>query len=299
MDQKAKKWDPRSLGIAIAFVLIFAIGVGLMMYPMIVSRYSEAVRSEIQTSYEDVLSEVDTSEIDAIRTAANEYNNDLFTGAFSRLDFKENGYYEQLKLPNTEVMCYVSIPKINVYLPVYHGVGTESLEKGAGHMEQSSLPVGGINTHAVISAHTGMARSPMFSDLELLKIGDIFQIHVLGETMTYEVAAIDVVLPQDVDTIQIQRERDLASLVTCTPYGINTHRLVVCGQRIENPEEEILETMPDQEQEDTGSVWADQYWKSVKIGVFIALGIICTLVILFVFAFLQKKRETRGRYESE
>jgi len=137
-------------------------------------------------------------------------------------------------------LCW-SIPKINVSLPVYHGIGTDALNIGAGHMPQSSLPVGGANTHAVISAHTGMASSPMFTDLELLVPGDTFQITVLGETLTYMIqseADIRTVLPQQIDYVQIKENEDLVTLVTCTPYGVNSHRLLVRGIRIK-PEESL------------------------------------------------------------
>lgn len=285
--------------IILLLILISLIGVGTMLYPRIAAKYAESVRSEIQTQYEEVVSVVDTSELDAVRASAEAYNNRLFSGEISPLEPEENGYYTELQLPSTEVMCYIIIPKINVYLPVYHGIGTDALGKGAGHMPQSSLPVGGLNTHTVITAHSGMAQSPMFSDLEQLEIGDIFQIQVLGETLTYEVDTINVVLPQEVDAVQIQLDKDLASLVTCTPYGVNTHRLVVTGHRVENPIEEIQPTVSAEQEEVTTSVWTDQYWQSIKIGAGIAIGSVILAVILY-FALMygpKKQRKQRGKYE--
>ena len=298
-----KKMKPLNTGIIILLLLLISlIGVGIMLYPRIAANYAETVRSEVQTHYEEVISVVDTSELDAVRASAEVYNHRLFSGEISPLEPEENAYYDELQLPDTDVMCYISIPGIDVYLPVYHGIGNDALGKGAGHMPQSSLPVGGLDTHSVITAHSGMAQSPMFSDLERMKIGDIFQIKILGETLTYEVENISVVLPQEVDAVQIQRDKDLSSLVTCTPYGVNSHRLVVTGHRIENPtEEQIQPTVSgNEEQEDISSVWADQYWKSIKIGAGIAVGFILLAVVLyFILMYGPTKPRKRGKYSHE
>lgn len=281
MKIKKKKFNRVLIGLL--FILIALIGVGIMMYPIVASQYAESVRSEIHSHYEEIVKEADTTDIEAILEAAQKYNQGLAEGSFKPLEFEENGYYDLLKLPDTDVLCYVSIPKINVTLPVYHGVNENALGNGAGHMPQSSLPVGGENTHAVISAHTGMAQSPMFSDLELLEIGDIFQIRVLDNIMTYEVDDISVVLPHEVETVKIQEGQDYVSLVTCTPYGINSHRLVVRGHRIENPsDDEVLETLPPDVQDEVSSVWLTEYWQSVKIGAYIALGVVVCLVVVYI-----------------
>lgn len=281
--------------IALLILLLFG-GVGIMFYPMIAAKYAEAHHSEIQTLYDEIIKEVDTSEIDALWKSAQEYNEKLAAGEFSPLEYKENGYYDQLTLPNSKIMCFIRIPKINVYLPVYHGVEDSALDQGAGHMEQTSLPIGGNNTHAVISAHTGMAQSPMFTDLELLEKGDIFQIIVLGRTLTYEVDNIQVVLPQVVDLTRIQTGRDMASLITCTPYGINSHRLIVQGHRIETPtEEEVQEIIAQASTEqDTGSVWTQQYWHSVKIG-----GLIALMLMLALFGYAAISKAMRKKSGAE
>ena len=280
----------------IAMVLLISlIGIAVMVYPILSSKYADSVRSQIHTEYENELEEIDTSEIEALRESAIAYNKRLFTGQISPLTMKENGYYQELHMKTTKVMCYVSIPKIDVLLPVYHGIGNDALSIGAGHLPQSSLPIGGMNTHAVISAHTGMAKSPMFSDLELLKEGDIFQIQVLNETLTYEVHDINVVLPNAIESVRIQRDQDLVTLVTCTPYGVNSHRLLVTGHRIENPpEQELREIVDDREEADT-SVWTDQYWRSVKIGIGIAAGIIVIFLIsYFVISRFKKRGDGHG-----
>lgn len=129
-------------------------------------------------------------------------------------------------------MCYVDIPKIGVHLPVEHGMSADTLEKSVGHVVGTSLPVGGANTHAVLSAHSGMASSKLFSDIDQLAEGDIFYIHVLGDTLTYQVDNIATVLPTDTSLLQIEDGKDLVTLVTCTPFGVNTHRLLVRGHRV-------------------------------------------------------------------
>lgn len=275
--------------------LISLIGIAVMVYPIISSKYSDSVRSQIHTEYETDLKEIDTSEIDTLRESAISYNNRLFTGQISPLTPKKNGYYQELRMKTTKVMCYVSIPRIDVLLPVYHGIGNDALSNGAGHLPQSSLPIGGMDTHAVISAHTGMAKSPMFSDLELLKKGDIFQIQVLNDTLTYEVHDINVVLPNEIESVRIQRDQDLVTLVTCTPYGVNSHRLLVTGHRIENPpEQELREIEKDREKADT-SVWTNQYWRSVKIGIGIAIGtIIVFLIFHFILSRFRKSSDSHG-----
>ena len=139
-------------------------------------------------------------------------------------------YAEQLTVGG--VMCYIDIPKINVYLPVQHGTDAETLERAVGHVAGTSLPVGGSSTHAVLSAHSGMASSKLFSDIDQLEKGDIFYIHVLGDTLTYEVDSINTVVPTDTSLLQIEDGKDYVTLVTCTPFGINTHRLLVRGHRI-------------------------------------------------------------------
>ena len=269
--------------ITLLLVVAFLFCVGIVLYPLISAWYSEQVYSEIQTQYEEVIAENDTSELDAIRDAAIAYNERLYNGEINLLDVASDGYFEELLTPGMNIMCYVRVPCIDVRLPVYHGIGEDSLQIGAGHFPQSSLPVGGMNTHAGISAHSGMASAEMFSNLELMEIGDIFFIDVLGETLTYEVYAIDVVVPEDISSIQIERDRDLVTLITCTPYGINTHRLLVRGERIETPEmpeDGSDETIPGTAVHDTGSVRTENYIKALGIGVGLSLLIVLVVVII-------------------
>ena len=219
--------------IIIAMVIIMLAGICVTIYPLLASFYSEQVRSEVQTQYEEVLKKSDADLLAQLRKEAEEWNQKLFSSQISPLEPKKNGYYDMLNLPNTEIMGYVRIPSINVELPIYHSIADEILSRGVGHMPQSSLPVGGINTHSVLSAHSGMSSSPMFSNLELMEVGDVFFIDILNEIHTYQVYEIkEYVKPEDVTSVKIQRDRDLCTLITCMPYGVNSHRLLVRGVRV-------------------------------------------------------------------
>ena len=160
-------------------------------------------------------------------------------------------------------MAYIDIPKINVYLPVQHGTGAETLERSVGHVVGTSLPVGGSSTHAVLSAHSGMASSKLFSDIDQLEKDDTFYIHVLGEVLAYEVDNINTVLPTDTSLLQIEDGKDLVTLVTCTPFGINIHRLLVRGHRVPyTPEQEATAAA----EKPAASSWTQHYLTGLGIG---------------------------------
>lgn len=291
--KKAKNWY-----LVILFILLCAAGIGMMAYPIIAARYKESVRSEVHSQYEEIIQEIDTSQIDALWESAVEYNQKLYALEIDKLEPAANGYYEQLKLSTTPVMAYISIPRIDVNLPIYHGIGEEALAEGCGHLPQSSLPVGGENTHSVISAHTGMANSPMFSDLELLEVGDIFQIEVLGEMLTYQIQSeddINVVLPHEVNLIGIQEGEDLCTLVTCTPFGVNSHRLLVCGHRIPTleTEEEIQQYISQEEAKKPTSVWTQSYYKTILYSLIVG-GVILLIGIPLILCKPKKRREQDG-----
>ena len=211
----------------------------LMLYPLVGDLLNEKYHSDVETTYTAVIADTDDAELTAQREAAEQYNA-MLSGA----TITEGGasapplpYAEQLTVGGA--MCYIDIPKINVYLPVQHGTGADTLEKSVGHVVGTSLPVGGGSTHSVLSAHSGMASSKLFSDIDQLAEGDVFYIHVLGEVLAYEVDAINTVLPTDTSLLQIEDGKDYVTLVTCTPFGINTHRLLVRGHRVPyTPEQE-------------------------------------------------------------
>lgn len=258
--------------ISLAAIITFLLALGITLYPIISSRYNEQHQSQIHVSYQEQIAQVDTSAIDEARELANQYNQAILEGvkenAFDHdaLLWTSGDYSDLLDVAGNGIMGYVNIPSIRVHLPVYHGTDDATLEKGVGHLLGSSLPVGGESTHTVLSAHSGMASQKMFSDLPQLELGDVFYLEVLGETLAYEVEQINTVLPHDTTYLGIEENRDLCTLVTCTPFGVNTHRLLVRGSRIpyEEAEEIVEETYPKETPEST---WEQEYWKGLCIGV--------------------------------
>ena len=225
---------------------------------------NEKYHSDVETTYTAVIADTDDAELTVQREAAQQYNA-MLSGAATITEGGASApplaYDEQLTVGG--VMAYVDIPKINVYLPVQHGTDVDTLEKSVGHVAGTSLPVGGSSTHAVLSAHSGMASSKLFSDIDQLTEGDTFYIHVLGEVMVYKVDAINTVVPTDTRLLQIEDGKDYVTLVTCTPFGINTHRLLVRGHRVPyTPEQDVVAV----ETQKTASSWTQHYLTGVGIG---------------------------------
>ena len=276
--------------ILLPLLLLFLLGLGLVAYPIVSSYYTEKHQSQVHTQYQEVLERADSREIEEARTAAESYNQLLASGA-TAAELEALDYDSLLNLAGNGIMGYVEIPAIDVLLPICHGVGEDSLERGAGHMPTTSLPIGGKGTHTVISAHSGMATARMFTDLERLEEGDFFYLHVLNETLAYEVDQILVVKPYQIDALKIDREQDYVTLITCTPYGVNSHRLLVRGHRIEPEAEECasneiasLQTEPKQ------STWMAKYWEGIRDGLILFLIVIPAWLAIML---LVKKR--RGR----
>lgn len=239
------------------------VALGLLLYPLVGELLSEKYHSDVETSYTVAIEDTDNAELTAQREAAEQYNAMLANTTISEggASAPPLAYTEQLTVGGA--MCYVDIPKINVYLPVQHGTGADTLEKSVGHVVGTSLPVGGENTHAVLSAHSGMASSKLFSDIDQLEKGDVFYIHVLGEVLAYEVDAINTVLPTDTSLLQIEDGKDYVTLVTCTPFGVNTHRLLVRGHRVPyTPEQETTAA----EEKPVASSWTQHYLTGLGIG---------------------------------
>lgn len=279
--------------IIICFVLVILLGAGAAAYPLIASINNERTQSLVQTEYEEKLQQLDTSEIDAALAAAREYNKTISTVQIEDIDkIKESlpPYEDLLNLANNGIMGYIEIPAINVDLPIYHGTTGAAMEKGAGHMEGTSLPVGGIGTHAVISAHSGMSSAKLFTDLDKLKLGDMFFITVCNQKLAYEVDNIAVVEPTDIDLIRIDTQQDYVTLLTCTPYGVNTHRLLVRGHRVEMAEEAIAEV--EEKAEPAASTWIEKYEQGILIGVAIFLGLL--LIALLVY-FIKRRKDKKEK----
>ena len=231
----------------ILIILVFLAGITVFLYPTVSIYLYEKNSSKAITSHAENLSKLSNEVIAAEREAVDRYNKSLFKNAVVLTDpFDPDAYpitdgeYTEL-LAFDEVMASIEIPAIDVYLPIYHGTKEETLLKGVGHLENTSLPAGGKDTHAVLSAHCGLPSARLFTDLNLLKKGSLFRIHVLNEKLTYQVYSIEVVEPDDSSSLFIQEGEDLVTLITCTPYGKNTHRLLVHGRRIEEKDEALIE----------------------------------------------------------
>lgn len=230
--------------------IIFLAGLSLLLYPFVANQWNNYRQKQLISNYEQVVSDKKAAEgidYDAERKKAEDYNEALLpcvlpdSFALAESSGVDPVYMNTLNIAGDEMMGSVEIPKINIKIPIYHTTEEEVLNKGAGHLEGSSLPVGGANTHAVISAHRGLPSASLFTDLDQLKEGDHFLIHVLNETLCYEVDKISVVKPEDTTALAVEDGQDLVTLLTCTPYGVNTERLLVRGHRVPYVEEEVKE----------------------------------------------------------
>ena len=217
-------------------VLGLAVGAGLLLYPSVANYWNSFHQTQAIMAYSDAVSQMDTADYERILSDAKEYNKKLGKTGIQWVlsDAQKAEYQKQLQIGTSDVMGYVSIPKIHVKLPLYHGTEENVLQTSIGHLEQTSLPVGGKNSHCSVSGHRGLPSARLFTDIVDLKEGDTWTMTVLNETVTYEVDQIRIVEPEDLSNLQIEKGKDLATLITCTPYGINTHRLLVRGHRIPN-----------------------------------------------------------------
>lgn len=273
---------------------IFIFGLSVLVYPFASQCWNERHQSEVCAVYEEQLANTDDDTIHEELQAARAYNQALAQSAlivsdpFAQSNELGNTVYDDLlNTTNNGIMAYLEIPKIAVNLPIYHGVESDALKKGIGHLPETSLPVGGESTHAVLCGHSGMSYAKLFTDLDQLQEGDVFDIHVYREKLTYAVDQIKVVLPTDTSDLQIVKGEDYVTLITCTPYGVNSHRLLVRGTRISEEEAKEERTDPNEEtQQDTQPVssWQREYLK------YIAMGIALSAVLLLAVVLIAKRR---------
>ena len=221
----------------IILILIFLVGLSVMLYPSVSDAVNRKHQSRAVAGYAEEVEQLSDADYQTYFDAADAYNRQLnpTPNAFYKPDLV-SGYAQTLDISGTGIMGYITIPKINVELPIYHGTDEGVLQVAAGHLEGSSLPVGGAGTHAVISAHRGLPSAKLFTNLDELEVGDCFTITVLNRVLTYEVDQISIVLPTEIDQLLPTEGMDYVTLMTCTPYGINTHRLLVRGKRVETTE---------------------------------------------------------------
>ena len=225
----------------ILLTLGFLIGICILLYPAFSDYWNSKTQSRAITDYESVLEDLKPEDYTAIFDKAHAYNKALYETTFPLVDYpKVPGYNDTLRITDNDMIGYLKIDRIGVELPIYHGTSEDVLGKGVGHLEGSSLPVGGENTHSVMSAHRGLPSSKLFTDLDRVEKGDTFQIIILDQVLTYQVDFIKVIEPTDISDLQIIEGGDYCTLFTCTPYGINTHRLLVRGVRVETIKEKPI-----------------------------------------------------------
>ena len=222
-------------------VLVFGAGLAILLYPSISNWWNARVQSQAIIDYEQAVKAVSEKDYKDIFAAADAYNDALEASGYPLVNYKDvAGYEETLDVVGSGIMGYVTIERIGEQLPIYHGTSEEVLNVGVGHLEGSSLPVGGEGRHSVLSAHRGLPSAKLFSDLDKLKEGDVFTITILDRLLTYEVDQIRIVNPDELEELEMVKGKDYCTLLTCTPYGINTHRLLVRGHRTENAAESVV-----------------------------------------------------------
>lgn len=273
----------------ILILLIFLTGLGFLLYPTVSDLWNQAHQSRAIATYTEQVAKLDDSENEEMLKAARRYNKKLLERADHwNLSEKAKKKYESLlDVSGTGIMGYIEIPKIDCLLPIYHGTDEGALQIAIGHLEGSSLPVGGEDTHCVLSGHRGLPSARLFTDLDQMENGDIFILNILGEKLAYEVDQIKVVLPEEMSDLEVVEGEDLCTLVTCTPYGINSHRLLVRGHRTEYVEPETEETVEEVQTERT------QLWLAA------AVAVILLVVVTGIVVFVRRRKRRRDREKSE
>lgn len=283
----------------IIFVMIFLAGLSLLLYPLVANQWNNHRQKQLISNYESVISDKEAAgNIDyaAEMKKAEAYNDALLPSilpdSFAVADAStetDSSYEDSLNIAGDGMMGIVEIPKIAIKLPIYHGTGDEVLQKAAGHLEGSSLPIGGESTHAVISAHRGLPSASLFTDLDQLEIGDHFLIHVLDETLCYEVDQILVVDPEDTSALAVEDGEDLVTLLTCTPYGVNTQRLMVRGHRVPYEEQAVA----DEQTPLSGFSLHTNYL------LWVVVGIVITGVFILILFIREKKLQKKAAKQKE
>ena len=229
------KWLKKHF-LTMIIMIVMLVGIGLLLYPSVANYWNQFHQTRAIMAYNDTVSSLSTEDYEKILNDAKEYNKKLGeTGIVWKMSKAQKAEYEkQLAVDSSGIMGYVSVPKFHIKLPVYHGTNESVLQIAIGHLEQTSLPVGGESSHCEVSGHRGLPSARLFTDIDKIKEGDTWTMNVLNETLTYECDQIRIVEPEDLSNLQIAKGKDYCTLITCTPYGVNTHRLLVRGHRIPN-----------------------------------------------------------------
>lgn len=277
--------------ISICFALVFLAFTAVLDYPFVAQLYNERVQGTVAESYGKSAGSLEEEQKKKLLKEAEKYNVSLWNGgavllpdAFEKTQAEKSSYTKVLNTDKNGVMGTLEIPGIDVFLPIYHGTAEAVLQKGAGHLEGSSLPVGGENTHTCISAHRGLPEKCLFTDLDLLKEGDVFYLCVLDRKLAYQVYGIETVTPDRTEPLAIKRGEDLATLITCTPYGINTHRMYVHGKRIPFEEAKAAE-------ETEAPMEKENFWKRYGWAVITAFLLLWLGILLYLYNRTNGKKE--------
>lgn len=267
----------------IFIILIFLVGLGFISYPTVSNLWNQAHQSRAIATYSKQVEKLDDSENKKMLKAARKYNKSLLKKSDHwKLSKKDKKKYESLlDVSGTGIMGYIEVPKIDCSLPIYHGTDEGALQIAIGHLEGSSLPVGGKSTHCVLSGHRGLPSARLFTDLDQMEEGDIFILNILDRKLAYEVDQIRVVLPEEMSDLEIEEGKDLCTLVTCTPYGINTHRLLVRGHRTEYVEKKVAEEKKEVQT------------KKTDIRLMIAGGAGALMLLIIIIVIVIKRRRKR------
>ena len=271
------------------FILMILVGLGIILYPIISNQINEKRYQNVINTYQYAVTKKTNGENEKLFAEAREYNSTLSYGQIVDVFQNPNQtssteYLSILNVNNNGMMGYISIPKIDVKIPIYHGTSSEILQKGVGHLEGSSLPIGGESTHAILSAHRGLPSSRLFTDLDQLKEGDIFYIYILDGVLAYKVNQVLITEPSETEALEIVDGKDYVTLVTCTPYAINTHRLLVRGERIEYNRDVEKQTQ------------IDMSLSTADVILYVGLTIAVVLIIVAVIMLIRyKKKKGKNR----
>ncbi len=270
----------------IIIAVIFLTGLGFLLYPTVSNLWNQAHQSRAIATYSKQVEKLDDSENKKMLKAARKYNKSLLKKSDHwKLSKKDKKKYESLlDVSGTGIMGYIEVPKIDCSLPIYHGTDEGALQIAIGHLEGSSLPVGGKSTHCVLSGHRGLPSARLFTDLDQMEEGDIFILNILGRKLAYEVDQIRVVLPEEMSDLEIEEGKDLCTLVTCTPYGINTHRLLVRGHRTEYVEKKVEEEKKEVQTKKT----------DIRLMIAGGAGVLILLIIIIVIV-IKRRRKRRNQ----
>lgn len=270
----------------IFIILIFLVGLGFISYPTVSNLWNQAHQSRAIATYSKQVEKLDDSENKKMLKEARKYNKSLLKKSDHwKLSKKDKKKYESLlDVSGTGIMGYIEVPKIDCSLPIYHGTDEGALQIAIGHLEGSSLPVGGKSTHCVLSGHRGLPSARLFTDLDQMEEGDIFILNILGRKLAYEVDQIKVVLPEEMSDLEIEEGKDLCTLVTCTPYGINTHRLLVRGHRTEYVEKKVAEEKKEVQTKKT----------DIRLMIAGGAGVLMLLIIIIVIV-IKRRRKRRNQ----